>query len=357
MAGMGLFSLAPTYPSLDATPPFPGAVSGLPDLSGAKPYFPGPSTFVKTDGVHDEGDSRESITHHIALSLGDASSDLAVNTGVNHLIFLRTTPWDAPYRPSSKYQDLYPQYVPKTLSSLNYYLQSPEGRSEFGHMDDGQDILDHWRWIGVQLNSIPVHMRTIQDQIGTFIIAKRARTFNVWLASPNSINAGDSAWLLLRRYPWSLEKEHKSSYSSITSTKYTTKSSSLSSGAGEDDAIGRLLTKATDEGKEEKKIPSIILSDTLRTDRPTAADAQFYWQFDPYITHGNERVPLGLYSSDLYIGAAIRIGLVTDTFGRRDSPLLSHALVKKMVYPDDGTDKYKKDCPDLPEIEIMLRVK
>jgi hypothetical protein len=377
MAGLGLFSLAPEYPRLDAVPPFAGPISGLPDLSGGMPPFPGPASILTTDGIHDEGDSRETITQHIALqTFRDPESDLAVHTGINHLAFMK----DGALQASAsryRYSDLHPQYVPRTVSSLNYYLTTADGRAEFGITRDAQDILDVWRFVGVQQTAVPSILRSIEDHVCTYAVGKRVRTFDIWRVNEANIKTGDTAWLILRRYPWVLEPLTSDEKKVERKTKAKSSSASSSSTSSSSDWLQEYISRERKEHEEkeekerEKKktaptgLPSIIPSVDRWTTKVTAAPSsattttpvEYYWQFEPYVTHGNESVPYELYHSDDYIGATIRVGHITGFFGTRDSLPRSRTKIKKMLYPTDATDAYKSVCPDLPEIEIMLRVK
>jgi hypothetical protein len=361
----GFFSLAPTYPSLGATPPFPGPVSGPPGLGGATPPFPGPSSFVKTDGIHDEGDSRETITHNVALAM-DSAMDIEARTGLNHLAFLRdATPLSSRYR----YGELYHQYLPNTVSSLNHYLTTPEGRKEFGSSSDAFGLMNTWRFAGVQQTAIPPILRDVQDHSVAYAIGKRVRIPNIWLLPGDSIRTLDTVWLLVRRYPWRPESEHDS-LSERKEARVRPLISERHSKAKE--GIDSLVSSFIKEMKEEEK-PSSSSSSSgavgahrvitaaikdIPVRKPFSLDAdEYFWQFEPYVTHGNESPPYGLWNSTgNYIGAAIRVGIVTELFGRKDSISRSKRLLRQMLFPTDPTDRYKSVCPDLPEIEVMLRV-
>lgn len=148
-----------------------------------------PGTIFNTNGesshYKQNGEPRVTFAYTISLKRDGASLP---DLGHSQLLF-------------SEAHEIAQRYTPgvssvKTLSALNHYLSSPEGRALGGVME----IMKRWRLIGVQQTDLNVGRHKIERSAAiTVFTAHRAMTPNIWALQGGVVRPGDHLWLILRQ--------------------------------------------------------------------------------------------------------------------------------------------------------------
>lgn len=194
----------------------------------------------------------------------------------------------------------------RSISALNAHLMSPQGRARYGASADADQLTKDWHFWGIQQTQTDNYLRTnARVQSITTLISHRAKTHNIWMASNNNVRNLRSLWLVLRRLP----------YSSI-------------------DVFGNKRQRAGGDG----------------------ASAGYYWRYEPWCGHRDEAPPRELYMGWSWCGTAIRVGLVSDTFGHNRDGEEHRMTANKATFPTEVGKQWHLDSAKLPRVELQLNV-
>lgn len=320
-----------------------GFTNGLPqDLSGLQVM---PGTFASHVGPI-QSSNTETNTRVVMQILLDFDGGEMYHVGRNQFIFVSTSPRNSgPHATGVK---------PYSWSMMNYLLGTPAWRMKYcTNMKNAAELLADWSLYGAMQGDEPKWLEGTRSRMKVFqnfVIGGRVRVPNLWLATTTGrhnrggVKYGHELYMLIVPVEMShpLEREYEALYGGGTTRR-----------RGDDDdggdEAGAPKRQATGDATQPR--PSLA-SFTRNTNKELP---NWRWVIIPYFSPTNEAPPPELYTSDDgHVGAALRIGIVTDKFGPREVDPHDVNNARDALYPKADSDAYWKPLYSLPELEIQL---
>lgn len=139
--------------------------------------------------------NRDALERHDIVqdvtSFGSESLSAEELHNVNESVLRRTKPVDH-----------HQQVRPMSLSRLNHYLRSENGRRRFGYMRDAKVLQRTFRFAGVQETQLLPEHRTRTEQTMALIIRGRCRFANIWIINGGVPAIGSELFLVFVRKRW-----------------------------------------------------------------------------------------------------------------------------------------------------------
>jgi hypothetical protein len=299
-------------------------------------------------------DTNQTVNSKIYVARNDHSPYLA---GCHQICFVHTEP--------QRKSNMAPAHTILGWSQLNRLLwdvNEPAGRQKYQDTFDGQEILNDWKFYGVQANNPPEFSTDNVQHVQTFHFARRVRCPNYWAAqgalngyrkSQGTVQMGDHLFILLRRYYGEdpLEEE----FGTLDTTTPPLSSASV---------FDYPMT-------QKRKYPSLLVNNNNNNNNckgsyvkpissmenylATLDKSRLYWALEPYTSPTGTDPPECLYMNQIGRGSFTRVGLVTDLFGNLGRNT-QNVQARAALHPKYNSDAYIKSLMDVPELEIQLRV-
>ena len=185
----------------------------------------------------------------------------------------------------------------KSLSALNYYLKSQEGRERYGRYVNAAAVLVDWALVGVQQTTPPDWSKGT-DHVINFWMGLRVLMPNIWLAFDANANRCSKVFLVLRR----------------------------------------MLYEPLDGAA-------------------SATAAEYYWCIEPFSNISGEAPPMALMNSGEGFGHYWYVGVATKVYGNYQQPKRYMETAEKAVFPLTSDDSFRQHYYDLPTIEIQVGIR
>ena len=242
-----------------------------------------------------QGRQSVNIAHVVALDGSQGKAAAFQKLGLNQLVFECSAKTRASGAMGIQVKTMI------TLSAMNVFLRTPEGRKLYGSHTDAAQIRRDYRFAGIQATPVgdAWHRGRVEVALTTHV-RYIARTFNMWRGE-RMLTPGDKLYLVLVRRPY------------IPSFK------------------------PLDDDEDEKN-----------------PDYGYYWRWEPYATQSRMRPGPSVHSGADFTGSVLYVGMAHRFY--RDDPNNKYGpCVEAALYPDN-TASIASACTRLPELEVELGV-
>jgi hypothetical protein len=221
-------------------------------------------------------------------------------------------------------------YQARSLSMLNFHLTTPEMRKKFGSRTDCVDLLNTWRFYGIEQHDFE---NTEQNTLAFHVFGVVDYVPNIWNASGKDVQHNDRLWLLVRREP----------YVSVLVQ-----------------ALGDKRQRLNDENDYSVKPGTLVSFKPAR--EPDEGKQEHVWGFYPWHTRPNVAPPQSLWSGPDWVGDRLYIGRVLFLHGdhapnKHGIPAAErHKLAMQLaIFPSAYDDKYREALHEGNSISLVLR--
>lgn len=264
----------------------------------------------------------------------------------------------------------------KSLSRLNRWLRSKEGRQMFGKDSDCMRLRQTYRMAGVQITKAHDSLSVNDEFVLAIVVGRRARTKDFTVIGGKGAQMNDVVFIVWRRFEYTgvplpdrvagASKKNMSAFQRLIAERVDPEDDmdeSSDEPVGEAKSQERLLEriKALKKAQSEIKTSHVIKKKMgitepgMVTDKST--DKEYYWQGDMWYGPRGTRPNEKLYLTDSFIGDIDFVGLVVEVYGDRSTTLVNESNAKLALHPTTDTDEWKKALVALPDLEIHLRVR
>jgi hypothetical protein len=303
-----------SYPNI-----FPNTSKDPSFNSSNKPNIFSGTTFTFSDGKDfgsDAVSSNQSIHWQLPIS---QSGELKAVFLPENLTYIKTkSVGDGPSAMAKQY----------TLSSLNAYLKSPEGRNIYGSLTSSKQIEADFHFYGVGINKS--YEIAPYDTVQVYSISKRARVSNIFLEQNDGgfIMPRARCYVICRRYKFI------------------------------DELLDRYkLQQDIDEYPEHKRRQ--VIGDTNPTPykRMKRDIDEYYYQFHTYTSNSGSPPPRCLYVNKESKGHHQFIGSITTISGDRTANSHYTTLARDALHPNSvNTTDHHIALLALPSIELQIGI-
>lgn len=372
----------------DGGPP----IAGVPGFGGygafggtaTPPGLPGSGFTAQNIGPHINDQDDNVINHPYGWSFENDMTRMKENTGKGQLLFIGD---GYEMRRAIEYGDkrravaqVYPQFVPMSLSAMNYYLSTPAVRETLGEKKAISELMSKFRFIGVQVNSVPVDTiyNDISDWNSTITVGKRARMFDYWAVCNTAISPTrrelDRLYLLVVERKWVPPRPDGDLITSsgggggggrksITSSSYVSMDSPSPRELVSSDPLDTWLATLRSRAfrRHHHASPDVLSGADMIIRRADKAEKErklvaseavppsYYKVIVPYVTRDGSAPPAGCYLACIYVG------MVTGVFSNRCSPDENNRRARRVVFPT-RRDTQSGGAWDFGELEVQIAV-
>lgn len=261
----------------------------------------------------------------------------------------------------------------KSLSRLNAWLKSKEGRAMFGKDRDCARFRSMFRLAGGQVTKAHDSLQANDEFVLAIATGRRFRGKDFTLMNGKGAQMNDVVFIVWRRHrfegvplPPAIKPGAKKSppLAEVMRRQREQVLARMEEGGDDEDVDMGGDEKEKEQEKKEKeaakKGPSILKKAVQEPG--IAADKkedEYYWRGDYwYGPRGTEpNTALYLPDSGSFIGDIDFLGLVIELYGDRSNKLVNQANAKEALYNAAGSDDWKKAFVELPDIEIHLNIR
>lgn len=237
----------------------------------------------------------------------------------------------------------------KSLSRLNLFLRSDEGRRRYP-TDDSKELVKDWKMWGFQRD--PTRMTGSQ----TAIVGQRVRTFDYWIIDGRPVHDTQYLWLILVRKRDGPPPIGQHAAPDVSVSDGIIGSRKRPIGAVPDmSSEYKTQAELKKKADEDAKIGITRTSDGISS---SPGGSGRYWCWIPVKT--NSLVPPAptVWCNEAFIGSYLYVGRVVGVLMGEENLAKKHQkTAEAALFPEDTSDAHVAALMKLPKIEIHFRIK
>jgi hypothetical protein len=276
----------------------------------------------------------------------------------------------------------------KSLSRLNRWLRSKEGREMFGKDKDCLRFRQMYRLAGGQITKAHDSLNSNDEFVLAIVTARRFRTKDFTLIDGKGAQMNDVVFIVWRRFKYtgvplpevsrpSPAPFSKSDFGKIIQRRAKRIAAGVEDADGDEDMLDEKHSDAAAEDRLKERVRQLkeaeaahktpdVLKKALGmrpveepgvvADKP---EEEYYWRGDMWYGPRGTQPNSALYLPDngSFIGDIDFVGYVHERYGDRSQIMVNQANAREALHPSGDSDDWKKAFVALPDLDIHLKIR